>query len=207
MCSKFFCGPFPVLVVVCWCYIPVTRDANIGVCLAACDCAEEETGIDISIENIIVEVAQNDELNTRIYPGYTMSFDVAVVSAHTSGQAPPIFVYSILDQDDKLVHKVAEEREMIQDNVFTKKITLPREIKPGIYKLNIEAIVGEQTIIQQQTFEVEESPVLALKNTTKSLLAGLLEQTRWWFVTVIVVALIVLGAGVAMSHKKHHASN
>lgn len=204
MCPKIFCGLFLAMFMICWCHAPIVFSATTGSYLTSDNYAKEKVAINISIENIIVEVAQNNELSTKIYPGYTMSFDVAVVSAHTSGQESPIFVYSIFDQDNRLVHKVAEERELALGNVFTKKITLPKDIKPGSYKLNIEAIVGEQTIVQQQMFEVEESPVLALKNTTKSLLANLLEQTRWWFVMVIIIALIILGTGIVMLHNKHH---
>lgn len=204
MCSKVFCGLFLALLTMCWCHAPMAHGAITDSYLVPGDHAEAETDTSVLIKNIIIEIVQGGELSTNIYPGYTMSFEVAVISAHTSEQNPPIFVYSIFDQNDNLVHKVAEEKKVTQGNVFTKKITLPRNIKPGIYKLNIEAIVGEEIIIQQQSFEVEESPVLALKNTTRSLLTSPLEQTRGWFMAMIVIALIALMVGTVMLYKKHH---
>jgi hypothetical protein len=143
---------------------------------------------------------QNSALITKIYPGYTMSFDVAVVSSMNEKQ--PIFVYSILDTKGEEVYHFSEQRNVGNGNVFTKKVTLPDDLPLGKYKLRVEAIVGDTSTIQEQNFYVEESPIAGLQSNMKQKSVSLISKIGL-ILTCLFFVLTLITFFVVIRHQKH----
>jgi hypothetical protein len=146
-----------------------------------------------------VSDGQVSELSTKIYPGYTISFDVAVVSSNAGQQ---IFVYTILDKQWNEVLCFSEERKATGENVFTKKIALPQDLPLGEYKLRVEAIVGDSSTIQEQYFYVEESPVVNLQANIKHKSAALLGRASLMITGSIFIFTLAL-LFVIIKHQKN----
>lgn len=155
----------------------------------------EQAPIDLSlrISEIDAVRVQGTDLGTQVYPGYAMSFEVTVASfkGADSGRKP-IFVYSILDSNGEEVYRVAEERDVAQGQVFSKKIVLPSDLEPGKYKLRIEAIVGEFSVSEERYFQVEESPIISFKSNVIDLATGLFSDLGWIVIIAILILLILI---------------
>ena len=157
-----------------------------------------------SVENIIATGSEG-EISTKIYPGYTMSFDVAIVSGFSQKQESIFFEYSIIDQDDKVVYSIAEETQIPGGNVFTKKMTLPGNLEPGTYKLRIKSTVEDQSMIQEQFFEVQQSPVVTLEKNTKYFLASFFEESNGLFLGGLITGflIVIFSAIFFVMHKRN----
>ena len=143
----------------------------------------------------LVSSSQDTSLSTKIYPGYTVSFDVAVVSS--SNVENPTFIYSILNGQGEEVHHSSEQEDVSGKNVFTKKITLPQDLPLGKYKLRVEAIVGDSKTIQEQYFHVEESPMANFQSNIKEKSTLLVARAGlviifFVFIVSLIVFLIVI---------------
>ncbi|MEA2007152.1 MAG: hypothetical protein U9O20_03275 [Patescibacteria group bacterium] len=163
-----------------------------------------EKNLGLVLSNIVVEKGTESPVSTKIYPGYTMSFDVAIVSGFADEQEPVMFEYSVIDDNDEMIYSIGEQRKIGKENVFTKRMTLPSDIEPGTYKLRIKSVIDEQSMTQEQFFEIEQSPVVTIKESGKYVLVTLVTENSWFFGGMIVSFLIIFFfVGVFVVHKKN----
>lgn len=160
----------------------------------------------LSISNLVVVDGQGSAIETKVYPGYTMSFDVAVVSSYAEGE-PVKFEYAIIDQHGKTVYLISEERKLSGEDVFTKKVALPRSIQEGDYRLKITSNAGGKEVVQQLPFEIVRSPITQVKEKNQATLISLFGPNSWLLgVVLIVVALALIISGIILLHKRKRIS-
>jgi len=154
---------------------------------------EAETGEEnemLKIAGVEYSDRQNSPLSTQVYPGYTMTFDVVANSPEDPNpNQVPIFLYTILDEQEEEVFRTAEERIIAGETKFSKKITLPRDLDPGRYKLRIESKIGNNKYTEERYFEVEQSPVLALGSNFAKMISNLVSGIGWIVIVFILIFL------------------
>jgi len=167
---------------------------------------QEQAPIELALQisEINAVTVQGTELSTQVYPGYTMTFEVTVAALKgiEPGQ-PPVFVYSILDADEEEIYRDSEERKVSEGELFSKKITLPRELEPGKYKLRIEAIAGGYSVSEERYFYVQDNPIIALKSNMVGFISSFISDLGW-IVMVLLLILLILIIFAIVEWRIHH---
>ena len=158
---------------------------------------------ELAISNFKIASMDHGQLETKVYPGYNMSFDVAVISGFSEPQKPVMFEYSVINDEGQIVYQITEQRQIEGENVFTKKMMLPRNIEPGMYRLRIISTAQGKEIVREQHFEIEPSPIIKMKESNQAVLAGLFGQDSWLLgIMVIIVLVTAIIIGIAVLRKK-----
>lgn len=166
--------------------------------------AADEEGQQLSVVAVSQADTEKSALSTQVYPGYTMTFDIVATSRdEIKTDQVPIFIYTIFDSNGKEILRVSEERIIQGRTEFSKRITLPRELEEGRYKLRIESFVDGQNYTEERYFLVQTSPIIALKGDLTNGISGFVSGLGW-IAIILVLVVFALGIFAIIEYKIHH---
>jgi hypothetical protein len=152
---------------------------NEGSCTGTKGKPEEERICDVEVKGPLFDLFM--EIQTkfkRVIAGDTISMDLELINVGDVTKLDVFLKYWILDANDTLVYEKQETRAVEQGIKFKADLELPKNLKPGTYRVYTQIFYDEgRTALGGDSIEVVAEKV---------------EEFSWWKIILVLVSIIII---------------